>query len=196
VEDSLKTITDIINELDKDDPPVQTQQSQGDKKALQQAIQTKASSYTHRFSIYKCNGIPITNLKISTQIALFQSFCKCQKSIDPRLQILPIHNDHNIHPLSTSDQITHIDEISITNFFKAYKLMKRTLSGDFNIGTRLIFNELKVHKNLSTWFHLNGYNITISGCQSSDMGCIGFLSRAHRLNYRDDMHDFITNTEN
>jgi hypothetical protein len=196
VEDSLDTITDIINELDEDDPPVQTKQCQSEETALQQAIQTKPSSYSHRFSIYKRNGIPISNLKTSTQIALFQSFCKCLKTIDPQLLILPIRNDHNIHPLSTSDQIIHIDEIGITNFFKAYKRTTRTLSGDFHIGTKLTFDELKNHKNLSTWFHLNGYNITFSGCQSSDMVRIGFLSRVRGFTYRDDMHNYISNTEN
>lgn len=103
VEDSLETITDIISEMEGDDPPVQTAHSQADTIAVQQAIQTKASSYTHRFSIYKQTGIPISNLKTSTQIALFQSFCKCLKSIDTQLQILPIRNDLNIHPITTSD---------------------------------------------------------------------------------------------
>jgi hypothetical protein len=59
----------------------------------------------------------------------------------------------------------------------------------------LIFDEVKNHKNLSTWFHLNGYNMTISGCQSSNMVRIGFLSRVHGLTCRDDMQDFIINTE-
>jgi hypothetical protein len=195
VEDSIETITDIINDLEEDDPPVQTQSTQSEDIALQQAIQTKPSSYTHRFSIYKRNGIPTSNIKTSTQIALFQSFCKCLKSIDTQLRLLPIRNDHNIHALSTSDQILHIDEIGITNYFKAYKRTKRTLSGDFHIGTNHTFDELKNHKNLTTWFHLNGYNMTISGCQSSDMVRIGFLSRVRGFTYRDDMHDFITSTE-
>jgi hypothetical protein len=196
VEDSIETITDIISEMEDDDPPVQTTPTQSEAIAIQQAIQTKASSYTHRFSIYKRNGIPTSNLKPSSQLSLFQSFCKCLKSIDTQLQILPIRNDHNIHPITTSAaQITHMDEIGITNFFKAYKRTKRTLSGDFHIGTSIPFDELKNHKNLSTWFHLNGYNITISGCQSSDMVRIGFLSRVRGFTYRDDMHDFIKNTE-
>jgi hypothetical protein len=195
VEDSLETITEIISELEEDDPPVQTQLSQPDELALQQANQIKTSSYSHRFSIYKRSGIPISNLKSSAQLALFQSFCKCLKSIDPQLQILPIRNDHNIHPITTSDQITNIDEIGITNYFKAYKRTKRTLSGDFHIGTKWSFEDLKNHKNLSTWFHLHGYNITFSGCQSSDMVRIGFLSRVRGFTYRDDMHEFITATE-
>lgn len=195
VEDSLETITDIINELEEDDPPVQTQLTQSNESAVQQAVQLQTSSYTHRFSIYRRNGIPIHNLKTPTQISLFQSFCKCLKSIDPQLQILPIRNDHNIHSISTTDQITNIDEIGITNYFKAYKRTKRTLSGDFHINTKVSFDELKSHRNLSTWFHLNGYNITISGCQTSDMVRIGFLSRVRGFTYRDDMHEFITNTE-
>jgi hypothetical protein len=195
VEDSIETITDIISEFEEDELPVQTQPSQEDEVAIQQAIQTKASSYTHRFSIYKRNGIPISNLKVSTQLALFQSFCKCLKSIGNQLHILPIRNDHNIHPLSTTGQITNIDEIGIINYFKAYKRTKRTLSGDFHIGTSKTFDELKEHRNLSTWFHLNGYNMTISGCQSADMVRIGFLSRVRGFTYRDDMHAFIMATE-
>lgn len=195
VEDSIETITDIISELEEDDPPVQTQPTQQEDTAVQQAIQLQASSYSHRFSIYKRNGLPVSNLKTSSQIALFQSFCKCLKSIDTQLQMLPIRNDHNIHPLSTTDQITNIDEIGITNYFKAYKRTKRTLSGDFHIGTKLSFDEIKDHKNLTTWFHLHGYNVTISGCQSSDMVRIGFLSRVRGFTYRDDMHAFITNSE-
>lgn len=195
VEDSIETISEIISEYEDDELPVQTQLSQHNQTAIQQSIQTKASSFTHRFSIYKRNGIPAAQLKTPNQIALFQSFCRCLKSIDNQLRILPIRNDHNIHPLSTSDQITHIDEIGITNYFKAYKRTQRTLSGDFHIGTSLTFDELKNHKNLSTWFHLNGYNITISGCQSSDMVRIGFLSRVRGFTYRDDMHNFIMASE-
>jgi hypothetical protein len=187
VEESLETITDITSEMEEDDPPIQMSSSQSENSVLQQAIQTKASSFTHQFSIYQCNGILTSNLKTSKQIALFQSFCKCLKSIDTQLQILPIHKDHNIHPLSTSDQITHIDEIDITNFFKAYKRTKCTLSGDFHITT--CFPLLDNHKKFSTWFHLNGYNMTIGGCQSSKMVQIGFLSRVQGFTYHDYMHD-------
>jgi hypothetical protein len=52
-------------------------------------------------------------------------------------------NDRQIHPLSTTDQINNIDEVGITNFFKAYRQTKETLSGDFYIGTKLMFTELK-----------------------------------------------------
>jgi hypothetical protein len=48
VEDSIEAITDIISELEEDDPLVQTQLSQPDDTALQQAAQLKASSYSHR----------------------------------------------------------------------------------------------------------------------------------------------------
>jgi hypothetical protein len=37
--------------------------------------------------------------------------------------------------------------------------------------------------------------MTISGCQSSDMVRIGFLSRVRGFTYRDDMHDFIAATD-
>jgi hypothetical protein len=191
VEDSIETITDIINELEEDEPPAQTQSTQSEENAVQQALQLKPSSYTHRFSIYRRNGLPSSNLKPQSQLNLFKSFCKCLKAVDSQLHILPIRNDHNMHPINTTDQITHIDEIGIPNYFKAYKRTIRTLSGDFHIGTKLTFDELKENKTLSTWFHMNGYNITISGCQSSDMVKIGFLSRVRGFTYRDDMQTHI-----
>jgi hypothetical protein len=195
IEDSIETIFDMVNEIEEDDPPTQPQLTQDNDIALQQISQTKPSSYTHRFSIYKRNGLSIVNYKPTTQLTLFKSFCKCLKSIDPQIQLLPIRNDRNIHALSTTDQINNIEDNGILSYFKAYKKTKRTLSGDFNISSKLPFNEISTHKNLSTWFHLNGYNITLSGCQTSDMVKIGFLTRVRCFTYRDDMQSFISQTE-
>lgn len=66
---------------------------------------------------------------------------------------------------------------------------------EFHVGTKYTFDELKHHKNLSKWSHLNRYNMTISGYQSSNIVRIGFLSRVCRFTYHNDMHDFITSTE-
>jgi hypothetical protein len=45
------------------------------------------------------------------------------------------------------------------------------------------------------WFNLYGYSITLSGCQTSDMVRIGFLSRVRGFTYRDDLSNFIMETE-
>ena len=67
-----------------------------------------------------------------------------------------MRNDRQIHPLTTTDQINNIDEIGVLNFFKPYKRTKKTLSGDFHVGTKLTFDELKTHTNFTTWFYMNG----------------------------------------
>jgi hypothetical protein len=94
-----------------------------------------------------------------------------------------MQNDIQIHPLTTSDQITSIDEIGISNFFKPYKRTKKMLSGDFDIGTKFSFDEIKHHKNFTTWFHMHGYNVFFNSCQTYDMVCIDFLSRVHTFTY-------------
>jgi hypothetical protein len=118
--------------------------------------------------------LPLYVTNAPSQLNLFKSFCKSLKSIDPQAQILPMHNERQIHPLSTTDQINNVDEIGLLNFFKPYKRTKKTLLGDFNIGTKLTFDEVKTHTNFTTWFHMNGYNIILYSCQTSDMVRIGF----------------------
>jgi hypothetical protein len=191
VESSLETITDVLAEMDEDDPPVGTQLSQEQPTGQQQVIKEKPTCFKHRFSIYRRSALTNIPAKPPTQLALFRSFAKALQSIDSQVQILPMRNDINIHPLSTTDQLNHIDEIGIPNYFKAYKKTKRTLSGDFHIGTKLPFDDLKQHQNLTTWFLHHGYNIALSRCQSSDMVCIGFLSRVRGFTYRDDLYQHI-----
>lgn len=191
VENSLEVITDVLAEMEGDEPPVSTPLSQDQPSVQQQAIQDKPTYYKHRFSIYRRSNNTNIPAKPPTQLVLFRSFTKTLQSIDSQVQILPMRNDINIHPLSTTDQLIHIDKIGIPNYFKAYKKTKKTLSGDFHIGTKLTFDELKQHKNLTTWFHHHGYNIALSGCQSSDMVHIGFLSRVRCFTYRDDLYQYI-----
>jgi hypothetical protein len=73
VEDSIDTITDILKEVEGEDPPIQTQ-TQNDAPNTQEA-QTKVSFHRHRFSIYrKSSNGPIPNTS-SSQLSLFKAFC-------------------------------------------------------------------------------------------------------------------------
>jgi hypothetical protein len=183
IEQSVETITDMLNEVEDDDFPVQTQLTNTHPPAQQK---DKPSYFKHRFSIYRKISTPYLSTA-PNQLNLFKSFSKCIKSIDSQAQILPIRTDRQIHSLSTTDQINQITEVDIPNYFTAYKKTKKTPSGDFHIGTNLPFEELKSHKNLTTWFHLHRYNVIISSCQSSDMIKIGFLPRVRCFTYRDDL---------
>ena len=189
-EDSIDVISDILADMEEDELPVQTQPDTDD---FQPASQVQPSYFNHRFAIYRKRSTPYL-ANAPSQGKLFISFCKCLKSIDPQLQILPMRNDRHIHPLSTTDQINNIDEIGVTNFFKAYKRTRKTLSGDFHIGTKLTFDEIKDHKNLTTWFHMHGYNVFLNSCQTSDMVRVGFLSRVRTFTYRDDLCTYIMNS--
>ena len=190
-EDSIDVISDILIDMEADELPVQTQP---EVETFQPASQVQPSYYKHRFAIYRKRSTPYV-ANAPSQVKLFISFAKCLKSIDPQLQILPMRNDRHIHPLSTTDQINAIDEIGISNFFKSYKRTKKTLSGDFHIGTKLTFDEVKSHKDFMTWFHMNGYNVFLNSCQTSDMVHIGFLSRVRTFTYRDDLCAHIMNSE-
>ncbi len=190
-EDSIDVISDVLIDMEADELPVQTQP---EVETFQPASQVQPSYYKHRFAIYRKRSTPYV-ANAPSQVKLFISFAKCLKSIDPQLQILPMRNDRHIHPLSTIDQINAIDEIGISNFFKPYKRTKKTLSGDFHIGTKLTFDEVKSHKDFMTWFHMNGYNVFLNSCQTSDMVRIGFLSRVRTFTYRDDLCAHIMNSE-
>jgi hypothetical protein len=95
-------------------------------------------------------------------------------------------NDWQIHPLSTTDQINNIDEICLLNIFKPYKQTKNKTE-DFHIGTKLTFDKNKTHTSFTTWFHMNGYNVMLNSCQTSDMVRISFLNRVHSFTYRNDL---------
>jgi hypothetical protein len=186
-EDSIETITDLLAEMEEDELPVQTQT---EAEEFQPATQVQPTYFNHRFAIYRKSSTPYVS-NAPSQLNLFKSFCKNLKSIDPQVQILPMRNDRQIHPLSTTDQINNVDEIGIPNFFKPYKRTKKTLSGDFHIGTKLTFEELKTNTNFTTWFHMNGYNVMLNSCQTSDMVRIGFLNRVRTFTYRDDLKTHI-----
>ncbi len=186
-EDSIETITDLLVELEEEELPVQTQPN---LPTFQPSSQVQPSYFNHRFAIYRKPSMPYA-ANAPSQLNLFKSFCNSLKSIDPQIQVLPMRNDRQIHPLSTTDQINSIDEIGLLNFFKPYKRTKKTLSGDFHIGTTLTFDELKAHKNFTTWFYMNGYNVMLNSCQTSDMVRIGFLNRVRTFTYRDDLKSHI-----
>jgi hypothetical protein len=169
-------------------------QTQPEAETFQPASVVQPTYFNHRFAIYRKRSTPYL-ANAPSQVKLFVSFCKCLKSIDSQLQILPLRNNRQIHPLSTTDQINSIDEIGITNFFKAYKHTKKTLSGDFHIGTKYTFDEIKNHKDFTTWFHMHGYNVFLNSCQTSDMVRIGFLSRVRTFTYRNDLCAHIMNNK-
>jgi hypothetical protein len=173
--------------MEEEELPVQTQPT---APAFQPSSQVHPSYFNHRFAIYRKPSTPYV-ANAPSQLNLFKSFCKSLKSIDPQIQVLPMRNDRQIHPLFTTDQINSIDEIGLLNFFKPYKRTKKTLSGDFHIGTTLTFDELKAHKNFTTWFYMNGYNVMLNSCQTSDMVRIGFLNRVRTFTYRDDLKSHI-----
>jgi hypothetical protein len=100
-----------------------------------------------------------------------------------------------MHPLTTTNQINNITDVGIVKFFKPYKRNQKSLSGDFHIGTALSFEDLKNLKELINWFHLYGYSITLSGCQSSDMVRIGFLSRVRVFTYCNDLSKHNMSTQ-
>jgi hypothetical protein len=106
----------------------------------------------------------------------------------------PAKNDLKLHSLTTADHITKLPESGLPTHFKAYKRNLKTLSGDFHINTSLPFAQLEAHESLQTWFHIHGYSITFSGCQSADMVRIGFLARVRGFTYRDDLYNYIINS--
>ncbi len=75
VEHSLAVVSELISEIEADDPPTQSQSQE--TQIVDEATQT---SYKHRFSLYKKNstspGIPAGQLK------LFHSFAKSIKTSD------------------------------------------------------------------------------------------------------------------
>jgi hypothetical protein len=147
VESSIEILTDLLENMEEDDLPVQSQPTE---QALEQEAQTKPSYYKHRFSIYRKSFSTTYPAATLSQLTLFKTFCKCLKSIDNQIQILPLRNDKKINPLTTTDQINHPEEIGIPNYFRAYKRTKKMLSGDFYIGTKYTFEELIANSNLLT----------------------------------------------
>ncbi len=125
----------------------------------------------------------------TAQLKLFQSLSKCIKQIDHSSKILPIRNDVNMYPLSTTDQINALKHIGITNYFKPYKRFQKTIAGDFHVQSKFTYEELKDHQGLNTWLLQHGYNIVKNNCQTADMVKIGFLSRIRGFTLRADFQD-------
>jgi len=188
VEHSVEAISDVLREMEADDPPTQSEAFTTPKIPA-----VKSSSYRHRFAMYRRNTGAHAPGSPSFQLALFKSFTKCIKLADHSAQILPVRNDVKIYPLSHSDQITNLEAVGLPNYFKAYRQNRKSLSGDFHISTNLAFDDLMDHQAVLTWLSQNGYSIIRSSCQTADMVRIGFLSRVRTFTFRDDLHSFITN---
>jgi hypothetical protein len=174
VEHSLAVISELISEIEADDPPTQSQSQE--TPIVDEATQT---SYKHRFSLYKKNstspGIPAGQLK------LFHSFAKSIKTSDQSSKILPIRSDLKIYPLSTTDQIINLEQVGISHYFKPYKRSQKTIAGDFYVQTKYNFDELISHQGINTRLMQFGYTMVKSCCQTADMVRIGFLSRVNSL---------------
>jgi hypothetical protein len=130
-------ITDLLKEMEADEPPTQQQE------ALQVDPTTtdKPTYHHHRFAIYRRNNGSYTIGPPTAQLNLFKTFAKCIKPINHQAQILPVRSNLQIHPISTTYQINTIEHGGIPHYFKAYKKTKKTLSGDFHIGSRLSTQE-------------------------------------------------------
>jgi hypothetical protein len=184
VESSIQAITNLIKEVEADDPPTESAPS---------PIVTELEKHniiTHRFAIYRKQTYP-TPGDPPNQLTLFKSFVKSIKSADPSARILPICSDVKIYPLSTTDQINSLTHIGLNNYFKPYKKTQKTLSGDFCISTKFPFESIREHPAFNTWLMHQGYNVTYNACQTADMVKIGFLSRVRGFTFRGDLQDYI-----
>jgi len=184
VESSLEAISELIKEVEAEDPPTDVEV------LLSVPHQDKSNPNTHRFAIYWKQTYP-TPGATPNQLALFRSFVKCIKSADQTAKILPIRNDLKIYSLSTTDQINNLEHIGLSHYFKPYKKTQKTISGDFHVSTKLSFDELKEHPAFSTWIMHNGYNVIYNACQTADMVRVGFLSRVRGFTLRNNLQDFI-----
>ena len=81
VEDSLEVIKELIEEIEADEAPIQTEAVQNPE------APSKMSSYRHRFALYRKN---IHHKSSLNQIDHFKSLAKCLKSTDHSIQILPM----------------------------------------------------------------------------------------------------------
>lgn len=186
VEHSLEVIAELISEVEADDPPSHPTEP------VIEPIRTQV--YKHRFSIYRKTSAPAPGASV-TQLKLFQSFAKCIKLIDHSLKVLPIRSDVNMYPLVTSDQIYSLEHVGISNYFKPFKRVQKTIAGDFHIQTKLSFDDFSSHPGINTWLMQHGYNIQLNGCQSSDMVRIGFLSRMRGFTLRNDFQTYIMSSQ-
>ena len=183
VESSLAAITEIIKEVEADDPPTE-------KETAPVIVESGKKYHTHRFAIYRKQTYPTPGAP-PNQLALFQSFVRSIKSADHAAKIQPIRSDVKIYPFSTTDQINSLEHVGLYNYFKPYKRTQKTISGDFHISTTLSFEDLKDHPACNTWLMRNGYNALYNACQSADMVKIGFLSRVRGFTFRGDLQNYI-----
>ena len=99
VESSIQAITELIKEVEADDPPTESSMAPPIMEP------EKKNTFNHRFAIYHKQTYPTPGAP-PTQLALIKSFVKSIKSADNQAKILPIRSNLNIYSLSTTDQIT------------------------------------------------------------------------------------------
>lgn len=193
VEDSLKVITELIQELQSSDE-VLAIHNPSDVDSLtepQVTNLTKSTASTIRFSLVHTTRTTVTG---TTNLTLSKNFFHCLLSV-PSTSILPIRNGNPVAPLKTTFQINELSSVGLKSFFHPNRASRNDLNGNFHIKTSLPFNDLKAHPKITNWLVLNGYNVIHCECQDSDMIRIGFLSCIRPFLWRDDLHNYIKSTQ-
>jgi hypothetical protein len=88
-----------------------------------------------------------------------------------------------------------LETAGVTSYFKPNKQTKKTLSGGFHIATKLSFQDLYHNQAFQTWLYQNGFSVIQNGCQTANVVKIGILMRVHGFTYRDDLQNYIVQSE-
>jgi len=118
VEHDLSVIADLIQEVEAEEAPTQTNSTDPNQES-----NVKGSFYRHRFALYRKN---VKHQSELSQIQQFRSFAKCLKATDHSIQILPFRSDMNVHSLSTTDQMNSLEQVGLHMYFKPYKSLNIT----------------------------------------------------------------------
>ena len=118
VEHDLSVIADLIQEVEAEEAPTQTNSTDPNQES-----NVKGSFYRHRFALYRKN---VKHQSELSQIQQFRSFAKCLKATDHSIQILPIRSDMKVHSFSTTDQINSLEQVGLHMYFKPYKSLNIT----------------------------------------------------------------------
>jgi hypothetical protein len=171
VEHSLEIISDLISEIEAEDPPTQTQE--------EVIIENpKQATYKYRFSLYKKSSVPVPGAPTS-QLKLFQSSFRSVKATDHSAKILAIRSDVQIYPLTTTDQIMNLEHTSLFKYFKPNKRSQKTIAGDFFVQTKHTFEAFLEHPAMNTWLMQFGYIIAkIAARLQTWSGSVSFLEFA------------------
>jgi len=126
-------------------------------------------------------------------IKAFKSFSTALKSCDKTLAILPVSTSkQNISALTTSAQISSVDNNKLFVYFKSYyPKQKHSLSGYIYISTQLSFEDLMIAQPIYEWLEINRYTIRTCPNTGDEMVQIGALCFSSDYIYRDDLKEAI-----